>query len=402
VTRKFLVCAACSLSIAYLSVPKAVAEQQFGDIAVEVEQYHTPGAERVQYSHIFFVTNRSVDKTRLQTNGTLTTLPRDTNVDKLFLNSMNALLTIGKAEIEYPSDRVFAEQTYSNDLYDENPLVNFVATRIDFADGIGPWLRDIGLSYNPLTANGYLMFIHGFNVSFNSAIAQATQLKEDLSFKGPMLLFSWPSDLGMSKTNYLQAGKRELVTSAQLSPILRGLDSVRYAYGNLTDIKWNEQIIAHSMGARLTLDSLNVIHNFMPNKMVKLNTLILAAADVNRESFRSRDLPVIGDYAGKTFILCSQIDIALAVAKMIDMHESANEFNEGNDEQSERLGQCVDYDSTFKREIEAGEISWYKFTGPRKDIWAHSYFVNDANTLLEVKKQIVSPLIELRSNQGRK
>jgi hypothetical protein len=38
-----------------------------------------------------------------------------------------------------------------------------------------------------------LLFIHGYNNSFKAAAQQAAQLKADLKFPGPVVLFSWPS-----------------------------------------------------------------------------------------------------------------------------------------------------------------------------------------------------------------
>ncbi|WP_122682227.1 alpha/beta hydrolase, partial [Pseudomonas viridiflava] len=38
-----------------------------------------------------------------------------------------------------------------------------------------------------------LMFIHGYNVTFEDSVKRTAQLAYDLQFKGAPLLFSWPS-----------------------------------------------------------------------------------------------------------------------------------------------------------------------------------------------------------------
>jgi esterase/lipase superfamily enzyme len=38
-----------------------------------------------------------------------------------------------------------------------------------------------------------LVFVHGYNTSFDNAIRRAGQLAYDLKFDGPVFLFSWPS-----------------------------------------------------------------------------------------------------------------------------------------------------------------------------------------------------------------
>ena len=114
------------------------------------------------------------------------------------------------------------------------------------------------------------MYIHGFNQNFNTAVATAAQLKSDLKFKGPMLLFSWPSDLEESYTiKRLRIGSESLV--AQLTQVLETIDSFQLQGDNSAGKKFGEQIIAHSMGARLALDTLNGIHSD-GNKSIKLRT----------------------------------------------------------------------------------------------------------------------------------
>ena len=38
-----------------------------------------------------------------------------------------------------------------------------------------------------------ILFVHGFATTFEDAVMRAAQLKYDLAFPGPMILFSWPS-----------------------------------------------------------------------------------------------------------------------------------------------------------------------------------------------------------------
>ena len=38
-----------------------------------------------------------------------------------------------------------------------------------------------------------LIFVHGFNVSFDNALFRAAQIAYDLNFDGPGVSFSWPS-----------------------------------------------------------------------------------------------------------------------------------------------------------------------------------------------------------------
>jgi esterase/lipase superfamily enzyme len=42
-------------------------------------------------------------------------------------------------------------------------------------------------------AREVLLYIHGYTVSYNSALKRAAQLKNDLKFEGTVILYSWPT-----------------------------------------------------------------------------------------------------------------------------------------------------------------------------------------------------------------
>ena len=82
-----------------------------------------------------------------------------------------------------------------------------------------------------------LLFVHGYNVSFDNAVRRAGQLAYDLGFDGPVFMFSWPSRQGM--LSYV--GDRD---SAQLSadPLRTFIETV------VAETKAKRiHIIAHSM-----------------------------------------------------------------------------------------------------------------------------------------------------------
>lgn len=52
---------------------------------------------------------------------------------------------------------------------------------------------DIQLELWMQNARQVLLYIHGYTVSYNSALKRAAQLKNDLKFEGLVILFSWPT-----------------------------------------------------------------------------------------------------------------------------------------------------------------------------------------------------------------
>jgi esterase/lipase superfamily enzyme len=109
----------------------------------------------------------------------------DTNT--IFGNSISLGIRTGITEISYPRDRLFGAQGYDNQ--DEDPIFRVRYTRPQDDD---TWIKTIigGYSSIQVSSFGYLMFVHGFNTSFDYALRQSAQLKVDLDFKGPMLMFS--------------------------------------------------------------------------------------------------------------------------------------------------------------------------------------------------------------------
>ncbi|APZ95750.1 alpha/beta hydrolase [Fuerstiella marisgermanici] len=95
-----------------------------------------------------------------------------------------------------------------------------------------------------------LVFVHGFNVSLDNAIARAAQLAEDMPFHGVVIAFSWQSHA--KTTEYLsdeRLAERYFWNLAELLAELRNQfdDSVRL------------NVLAHSMGNRVALRAISAL-----------------------------------------------------------------------------------------------------------------------------------------------
>lgn len=127
------------------------------------------------------------------------------------------------------------------------------------------------------------IFVHGYNTTFDNAVYRTAQLAYDLNFDGAPFLYSWPSGGGVASYIY----DRE--SSAQAQPYLKEFMEMVL---NETRAK-NVNVIAHSMGNQPLLAVLREIRLAMgPNAKVRLNQIILAAPDVDRDVFLNvaRDL----------------------------------------------------------------------------------------------------------------
>jgi esterase/lipase superfamily enzyme len=150
-----------------------------------------------------------------------------------------------------------------------------------------------------------VVFVHGYNTEFDYALYRTAQMAYDLQFDGAAFLYSWPSGGDVSGYNY----DRESATQAE--PYLKEfLDLVLKETGAKS-----VSVIAHSMG---NLPLLNVVRELGPSLPadVRLNQIILAAPDVDRDVF-SYLAANIAQYGRGVTLYCSANDRAMAASRRV-------------------------------------------------------------------------------------
>lgn len=166
-----------------------------------------------------------------------------------------------------------------------------------------------------------LAFVHGFNTSYASAVLRMGQFVEDTGFRGVPVLFTWASAGELLKyvydLNSALSARNDLVASSDI--LLR------------TDLR-KLDIVAHSMGNLLTVEAMyqaQLQRRF--NKSGKLDTIILASADIDVDVFREQMQAFDPD--DRTFyVLISEDDKALATSRLL-----AGGVNRVGDEDAEAL-----------------------------------------------------------------
>jgi len=122
-----------------------------------------------------------------------------------------------------------------------------------------------------------VVFIHGYNISFAEAALRTAQIGFDLSIKGAMAFFSWPS-----QGSALSYSADEATIEASEGTITQFLVDVATRSGARA-----VHIIAHSMGNRGLLRAVNRIAADAERKIpIRFDQIILAAADVDLDTFR--------------------------------------------------------------------------------------------------------------------
>jgi esterase/lipase superfamily enzyme len=148
-----------------------------------------------------------------------------------------------------------------------------------------------------------LIFVHGYNTDFDSALYRTAQMAYDLQFDGASFLYSWPSASGLTGYSY----DRESATQAErfLRPFI---DLVVKETG-----AQSVSLIAHSMG---NLPLLQVLRDLGPSLPagVQLNQIILASPDVDRDVFAYLAAN-LNKYGRGITLYCSANDRAMTAAR---------------------------------------------------------------------------------------
>lgn len=125
-----------------------------------------------------------------------------------------------------------------------------------------------------LKCSNALLFVHGYNQTFRSALLRAGQIATDTQWACVAALFSWSSEGKFDR--YAADIERSGYSVPVLIELLRAVST--------TGLSIN--IVTHSMGARVTLSALSALAPLCKRRGHPIvNELILAAPDVSSEHF---------------------------------------------------------------------------------------------------------------------
>lgn len=157
-----------------------------------------------------------------------------------------------------------------------------------------------------------LVFIHGYNVSFEDAARRTAQMAYDLGFDGPPILYSWPS---MGRERDYPADEESIQwTTGHLKNFLE--DVARRSGAQRI------QIIAHSMGNRALLNALTELSR--THSPIQFKEIVLAAPDIDAGVFRQIASAATFE-AGRITLYASSTDRALALSRRFHQFPRAGE-----------------------------------------------------------------------------
>lgn len=146
-----------------------------------------------------------------------------------------------------------------------------------------------------------VIYVHGYRVTFEDAALRAAQIGFDLSIKGVMAFFSWPSQgtvAGYPADEATIEANEDMISEFMLK--FAAQSHARAVH-----------IIAHSMGNRGVLRAINRIAQEVTLKSgIPFGQIILAAADVDVDTFRNL-CAAYTKLAKRTTLYVSRRDLAV-------------------------------------------------------------------------------------------
>lgn len=139
------------------------------------------------------------------------------------------------------------------------------------------FFTDLSATLRASPQNQILLFLHGFNVSFEDAARRTAQMAYDLKFEGAPAFYSWPSKGALAAYTHDEA------TVEWTIPHLKGFLEDLAARSGAEAI----HLIAHSMGNRALTRALEQLAAVMADpEAPSFSEVILTAPDIDADVFR--------------------------------------------------------------------------------------------------------------------
>jgi esterase/lipase superfamily enzyme len=181
--------------------------------------------------------------------------------------------------------------------------VGLVDWRVDSVEPL-PQIRDL---IGRAAGGDVLVYVHGFNQTFESASLDAARLSDGIKFAGETMVFSWPS-----KAKLLDYGYDRESAMWSRDALERVLDEL-IARPNSGRI----HIVAHSIGTMVTMEALRQLYAQRGDAAAdRIGAVVFAAPDIDIDVFTS-SVERIGPLAGKVIVITATNDRALALSGWI-------------------------------------------------------------------------------------
>jgi len=199
----------------------------------------------------------------------------------------------------------------------ENPEKHMVLLAAELMDPDAYFAKMNGLLEGQPVRSAFI-FVHGYNVSFESAALRTAQMAADLRIGSVPMFYSWPSQGNLAR--YMADENNIEWTEPHLRSFLeqvadRAADTQFY-------------IVAHSMGSRATTRALVGLLEARQDLRPRFHELVLAAPDIDAEVFKEQLAPRLLAMNQAVTLYASSNDKALAVSRDVHGEPRAGESGE--------------------------------------------------------------------------
>jgi len=181
------------------------------------------------------------------------------------------------------------------------------------AVGLGDWRLDgvekasdvAALIAPAIGARDLLIYVHGFNQTFEATVLDAARLSESIKFHGDTMAFAWPSKAKLFDYGYDR--ESAMWSRDALEQVLSRMVANR-AIGRM-------HIVAHSIGAMLAMEALRQLYARHGIALVdRIGAVVFASPDIDMDVFSS-SVDHIGPLAPKVTVVTASNDRALALSR---------------------------------------------------------------------------------------
>ena len=359
---------------------------QFGE---PCRQIHEDTGAVAQCVSLYFATTRNL---RGESEGIVNAFRTVTGFGNRFAND----LTYGRAEVslpylvseDYPEGRKRGVVEHAEDAppSTKEETQNLVSlTSISKAGTTTEFYSQLSEAVGE-NNDSLLLFIHGFNVDFDSAVVRTAQLAVDLTYSrridpneeyyefGQPVLFSWPN--GGVPFTYLDDRRLAKKSAAHLT---RFLDDLTKRSGASSI-----NIIVHSMGNRVLVGALtDFVQTYSSDQAGDIEFKIIhAAADVDQEVYdAAMDKIEKSAFKAEYTVYASAQDTPLRTSRIINWLRSGLQQTRG------RLGEVIGGDIYIRStddDVERQRFTSIDATGFATDLYGHGYFSNAGNIIADI------------------
>ena len=186
-----------------------------------------------------------------------------------------------------------------------NPAKEFFVASVIPADS-NRFVQRIAADLAITRSRNILVFVHGFNTSFEDAAVRAAQIAADLNFDGTVVLFSWPS--AASVTSYVRDQQAARNAGFHLLRLLRG---------TLVAAQPDHiELLGHSMGSETIAKALSLAPAI--DSLPRFDQVVFAAPDLDRRVFGREILPRLETRATRVTLYASNDDDALRASRAVN------------------------------------------------------------------------------------